>query len=172
MRLFAAILPDHHTKATLVHVQGLLPLTAPVQVQNLHLTAVFLGECSAQQAKCAALALKSLQIQAFPILCTGIGCFCQNNRKVVWAGIQTNDRLQQLHQDLCDRLLTYGLAPAEIGRRFIPHITLGRTNAMAELPLHLPQFSVQMPVDHVILMESRQSPGRTVYIPVVKQCFS
>jgi 2'-5' RNA ligase len=106
-----------------------LPQLKWVEVANLHVTLVFLGEVEDRELSrvCTLTQTAAAELAPFTLSLAGAGAFPTARRpRVIWAGIDAGAaELTQLH----DRLAT---AFGELGYRredrpFSPHITLART---------------------------------------------
>jgi len=99
-----------------------------VEPHNIHLTLKFLGDVpDAQTADvCRAVAKAAEQLSPFEIALRGAGAFPHVGRpRTVWMGVDRGaDELASLHKAIEKDLAKLGF-PKE-GRRFHPHLTLGR----------------------------------------------
>jgi len=93
--------------------------TAPEQ---LHLTLHFLGDASIEHMSAA---LQTLRMEPFSVTIRGVGTFTgQNRTTILWAGLEENASLRELHGRVADALAVAGYKQ-EI-RPFRPHITVAR----------------------------------------------
>ena len=128
-RYFVAIpLPDE-ARERLVAVQP--PAVPGMRIlgrEELHLTLNFLGEVAARDLDKLRTALATLRRDAFTIALNGIGKFQQEGRpQVLWAGVEANAELLDLHRSIGTALAdAIGFHPEE--RAYSPHITLARMN--------------------------------------------
>jgi 2'-5' RNA ligase len=132
-RLFIAIELSDEMKASLAKVVSLLNRRSQsavrwTDVANLHLTLKFLGDTPSQRVPELTQAIEqaSQGIPPFTLELGNPGAFPNNLQpRVLWVGLagdySTLARLQQRVEDACEAL---GF-PRE-GRRFVPHLTLGR----------------------------------------------
>lgn len=123
-RLFLAIGLPPEPSAVLVRIQpsatpGLL-LVAPDQ---MHLTLHFIGEAGIESV---ADMVAGVQAPAFTLKLCGVGRF---RGGVLWAGVEPNAALLQLHALLRDALQHHGYAVE--ARAYTPHITLARSSPAA-----------------------------------------
>ena len=159
MRLFTAIRPPPAAEEALLAAQTELRRLGRGSFprrEMLHLTLAFLGETAdAAAAEAAVEALRG----AGPISLTveGVGQFGDT----WWAGVGENPGLERLALGHQADLRRRGFAIEE--RPWMPHITLARHyRPKGEMPqLSLPP--VEMEVREVLLLESLQREGRSVY---------
>ena len=159
MRLFTAIRPSPAAEEALLAAQAELRRLGRGSFprrEMLHLTLAFLGETAdAAAAEAAVEALRG----AGPISLTveGVGQFGDT----WWAGVRENPGLERLALGHQADLRRRGFAVEE--RPWMPHITLARHyRPKGEMPqLSLPP--VEMVVREVLLLESLQREGRSVY---------
>jgi 2'-5' RNA ligase len=99
-----------------------------VASHNMHLTLKFLGDVPEAQTAdvCHAVAKAAEQVSPFEIALRGAGAFPHAGRpRTVWIGVDRGaDELASLHKAVEKALARLGF-PKE-GRRFHPHLTLGR----------------------------------------------
>ncbi len=124
IRAFLAIEPDEAMRAALAVQQFLLPLPARVAVANLHLTLVFLGEVSERQLEAAHEAFALLRLPAFTLELRGLGLFGGDRPRAAYATALPDPALMHLERKLRQAARQAGIAVE--GRRFLPHVTLGR----------------------------------------------
>ncbi len=146
MRLFTAIRPSPAAEEALLAAQAELRRLGRGSFprrEMLHLTLAFLGETADAAAAEAAV--------------EGVGQFGDT----WWAGVRENPGLERLALEHQADLRRRGFAIEE--RPWMPHITLARHYRPKG---EMPQFSlppVEMAVREVLLLESLQREGRSVY---------
>lgn len=92
---------------------------------QMHLTLVFLGDCSEQEKNEIHKKLSEIEFSAFSIKISGLGAFPnESSPRIIWAGIQPNDNLIRLQKQISDRLEKY--IKSKESHSFVPHITLAR----------------------------------------------
>lgn len=136
LRTFIAVDFGKGIRDRLVALQEKLAQTgAPVkwvEVDNLHVTLLFLGEVGDRDvpAVCRAVADCCREHAPFSLSVETVGCFPNARRpRVVWVGIgQGSQELVALHDALEAPLLDLGCYRRE-DRKYTPHITLGRVKA-------------------------------------------
>lgn len=187
MRLFWAVnLPDD-LKRKLSGLQSRLRETPAnvkwVEQHNLHLTVRFLGEVDAGRVdeitRAAREALAGLS--GFSLQLSGLGFFPGPNKpRVVWIGVQGNlVKFRELYNRMETGMAGIGLAGD--GKRFSPHLTLGRVRvpqAAAELVSKAGdvacEFGIigEVKVAAVDLMESRLTRKGPVYTVLNTLCLA
>ncbi len=125
MRLFVALdLPDD-IRARLVGLAGGVPGVRWTPPENLHLTLRFVGEVDGAAAEELDAELASIDRGAFALTLSGVGVFERGRHPhTLWAGVAAEPALAQLHGRIESAAQRAGLEPE--GRRFKPHVTLGR----------------------------------------------
>lgn len=102
--------------------------------EDLHLTLKFLGEVDVLEIPrvCAAVAATVDEFSPFEMEIVGAGAFPDLVRpRTIWLGVgQGAEEMVDLHQRLQAALAPLGFR--EEGRRFRPHVTLGRVRDSAE----------------------------------------
>jgi 2'-5' RNA ligase len=166
MRLFIAIELSEETKDRLVELQDeLRPQLARARFtdrENLHVTIAFLGECSAEQAGAAAVALERSAFAPFPLLIDRIGRFRKDRGDVWWAGVQEDSELVELHRTLTAELRAAGFDLED--RPFRPHITLTRGVKGDAQPREI--GPIQEEATRLSLMKSERLDKRLTYTSI------
>jgi 2'-5' RNA ligase len=94
--------------------------------EELHLTLHFLGEVAANDIDTARAALVAVRMNAFTIGLSGVGMFpSKRHAKVLWAGVEANADLTELHRAI-GAALTDAIGFRFEDRPYSPHITLAR----------------------------------------------
>lgn len=124
-RLFVAIdLPDA-VNERLVSLCCGLPGARWVDPAQIHLTLRFVGEVDGNIFLDIRDGLAGVNMEPFAMQLSGVGFFPPRKKpRVVWAGIEANEQLMQLHRKVNTALTGVGIE-AE-ARKFAPHITLAR----------------------------------------------
>ena len=125
MRLFVGLRPSDEFRTALSVLQSRLQ-TAGVAARyldpsNLHMTLAFIGEWQENVS-----GFLPAVIQPFSLMLSHIGLFPE--AKVIWAGTETSEELNQLTERVRNRLREAGI-PFD-PKPFVPHITLGRKPAV------------------------------------------
>jgi 2'-5' RNA ligase len=141
---------------------------------NMHLTLAFLGDTEDELIKVVSIMLKKVctGFGGFRFDLTGAGVFRNYSEpRVIWAGIESNERLSQLHYKITIGLKDAGLRFEE--RKFSPHLTLGRIKSVSNpevvrsaLERYHDVKIQEVDVKEVILFESILKPTGPVYIPL------
>lgn len=99
-----------------------------VENQNLHLTLKFLGEIESLEIPgiCRQLQQAVAEIESFDLEFHGVGAFPDaSNPRTIWLGVRAGgEAMVALHQRVEGALTEFGFRVE--GRRFRPHVTLGR----------------------------------------------
>lgn len=168
MRLFVALDLPPSLRRRLALLMGGLPGARWVAPENHHLTLRFIGETPAWQAEEIDHALAVLRAPAFPLTLAGLGLFEKGGRgSTLWAGAERTAPLDHLRAKVETALQRIGLEPER--RRFTPHVTLARVDAVAEtrLAVYLQAHNLfraePVPVEHFTLFSSRLGKERAVY---------
>ncbi|PLX86290.1 MAG: RNA 2',3'-cyclic phosphodiesterase [Desulfuromonas sp.] len=175
VRAFLAVpIPDEVLQATQrvrAELAGELPGVRWVRPEGIHLTLKFFGSIPEEELdKIGEIMLSVGTLHSpFRVRAAGLGTFPSPGRpRVIWVGIADGESLPALHRDLEEGLEQIGI-PAE-GRPFHPHLTLGR--ARERLPpigeiiaAHRQLACCTIPVDELVLYESRLGSGGARYIP-------
>jgi 2'-5' RNA ligase len=128
-RFFVAIpLPDEARDRLIAVQPPAFPGLRILGREELHLTLHFLGEVAAHDFDTVRTALATVSVNAFTVAINGIGMFQQEGRpQVLWAGIEANAALLELHHSIGAALAdAIGFRPED--RPYSPHITLARLN--------------------------------------------
>jgi 2'-5' RNA ligase len=173
MRLFVALDLPWTLKEQLCRLSGGLPGARWVPPENYHLTLRFIGETQPHRAEEIDHALAALRARAFTLSMAGVGVFEKGGRSTsIWVGAERNPQLDHLQSKIEIALQRAGV-PAE-RRRFSPHVTLARLDALAEQKLgayiqaHNLFRADPVAVEHFTLFSSRLGKEQAVYTPEVE----
>ncbi len=127
MRLFIALdlPPDVRTALSLWAGQAAPPEVRRVPVDNLHVTLAFLGARSGDESVAAGALLPALARPLGELRTTGALWLPPRRPGVLSVGLESDDTLAALHEELVAALGSAIGFQAE-RRRFRPHVTLGR----------------------------------------------
>jgi len=163
MRLFIAINLNEETKRQLIAFRDELRSNSQYgnfsKPENLHLTLVFLGECSPMQTATVKSVMNNVHFEPFELTIEGIGRFRRDGGDTWWAKVCENKSLSDLHRNLTDRLIAAGFSLDR--RKFSPHITLGREVVTDFQPKQIAAFGET--VSSIELMKSERINGKLTY---------
>jgi len=178
IRTFIALeLPDE-LKAALARMQKIFMQSSAgvkwVRPESIHLTLKFLGATSMEQVDkvCGVLDHLTRDAAPFSFDASGMGAFPNSrNPKVIWAGLQIENRLKAFQEELETALVCMGFAAED--RPFAPHLTLGRLKdglARKDIAGLIEQFSSErfgrFEADHIIFFKSELKPSGPVYTAI------
>jgi len=163
MRLFIAVNFDNDMRLQLLALRDELHSRSEcgnfVLPENLHLTLVFLGECSEDQVERIKRAVGFSEFEPFDIQIDRLGRFKRSDGDLWWAGIRDNRELNEMQHRLSDNLIQEGFRLDK--RRFNPHITLGRKVIVDIVPRRIETFG--QTVSRIDLMKSERIDGVLTY---------
>ena len=166
MRLFVAINFSEETIKRLVSLRDELRCNSKsgsfTLTENLHLTLVFIGECSDKQAASAKSVMEEIYFEPFDIAIDHIGRFKRDGGDIWWVGLGESKPLLKLQLDLSDRLIAAGFALDK--RAYSPHITIGRKVSTNMKPRKIDPAPEQ--VSCIDLMKSERINGKLTYTPI------
>jgi RNA 2',3'-cyclic 3'-phosphodiesterase len=176
MRLFAAVPLNDEVRAAvaaeqrrvLARVPALESAVRLVQLDQMHLTLVFIGEVADPQVPSLAAALaEPIPRSSFELIVAGLGMFPpRGTPRVLWIGVTAGGQeVGDLQQLVRSRVTAAGYAVDT--KPFHPHLTLARfreghsthRRALADLSA-APAPVARLRVDEVVLFESRLPAGR------------
>jgi 2'-5' RNA ligase len=102
-----------------------------VDPANIHITLAFLGDTEEKRIKTIAQMLEGecARFHEFEFLLAGTGVFKNYwDPRILWAGIQSAERLIQLNNIIAEGLKLNGFEIED--RQFRPHLTLGRIKSL------------------------------------------
>lgn len=177
VRAFLAVpLPEQLKEAirdTQKDLQPRIPEARWTRRENLHLTLHFFGEIeqeTLEKLKVSMLSLSGCQ-RPSQVEVKGLGAFPNPHRpRVIWLGLKPRHGLEQLHRNTRKCLRQAGLATDP--RPFSPHLTIGRLRGgKPDLTALFNSFRQEMigrlPLDRLILYESRLRPDGAQHIPLL-----
>ncbi|HWV12998.1 MAG TPA: RNA 2',3'-cyclic phosphodiesterase [Sphingobium sp.] len=166
-RLFAAIRPPEEIRTRLLSLMGGIAGARWQDDDQLHLTLRFIGNADRHQANDVAEALSSVRFSSFALCLAGLGQFeRKGHAHTLWAAVQPQDALSQLHRKI-DRACIVAGFPAE-ERAYLPHITLarfGRSGGTMEsfIARHAALSSSHFTVNEFALFESHLTQSGAHY---------
>lgn len=139
--------------------------------ENLHLTLVFLGEVSPERLGGVKSAMNRIKGEPFRLSFTGFGRFKRRGGDIHWAGVEKNNALFFLQEQLSAELEKEGFSLED--REYSPHLTLGRevrvSNSTEEIYGSLTDSKHEMSVSKISLMKSERIKGRLVYTEIYER---
>jgi 2'-5' RNA ligase len=130
IRLFCALELPASVRGRLIALGGGLPGARWVPEENFHVTLRFIGEVGEASFDDIVAALSTVTVAAFDLAVAGMGHFERKRRPtMLWAGVDANDNLLQLHDRIESALRRAGFPSEE--RRYEPHVTLARFDGTA-----------------------------------------
>jgi RNA 2',3'-cyclic 3'-phosphodiesterase len=141
-----------------------------VAADNMHWTLKFLGDVNltATAEICSVLQEAVTGLPAFDVQVVGLNAFPNNDRpRTIWLGVTEGEEIMaELAETIDRRLAALGYKPE--GRRFRPHLTLGRVRGVQNIEVlsellkaHADYVAGPMEIDEVSLYTSyleRQGP--------------
>lgn len=168
-RLFVAIdLPDSLKAEISELIAYGMPGVAWVDSKQLHLSLRFIGEVDEQVLDQLITCLLKIHQQPFILKLKGVGTFPQGKSpRVIWAGVEKNDLLVQLHHKIEHQINSIGIKGEH--RKFHPHVTMGRVKSnkikrMGDYLAHYDLFrSEPFHVEYFSLFSSLLTPSGAKY---------
>jgi RNA 2',3'-cyclic 3'-phosphodiesterase len=166
-RLFIALdFPDDVLDALTELQQPEQPGVKWISRNQMHLTIHFLGETALEPVQAA---LATVAGSAFEMTLVGVGQFrAADGGTILWAGIQKNASLIELHATLTTALAPTGFRPET--RPYSPHLTLARCRPTVPrgllrdwLARHRDFRGASIPIRHLTLYSSDLRPDGPVY---------
>jgi len=156
-RLFFALWPDDEVRQRLAAASRQWS-RHPVPEHNLHMTLVFLGDCTPEQRACYCVAAAAVEVEGFSLALDFLGGRARS--RIQWLGSsETPEALRRLVCELSRGLQECGFEPER--RRFLAHVTLSRKvkNPVVKAGLD----GLVWRVENFALVESVQEPGGVRY---------
>jgi len=156
-RLFFALWPDDTVRERLAAAARQWS-RHPVPENNLHMTLVFLGDCTPAQRACYCSAAAGIAGPPFTLALNFLGGRARSG--IQWLGSsETPHALLQLVRELSRALQACGFEPEK--RRFLPHVTLSRKARKPVIKAGLDPLL--WAVNDFALVESVREPGGVRY---------
>jgi 2'-5' RNA ligase len=145
-----------------------------VDINQMHLTLAFLGDIEDKTIEQVSAMLK-LHCKGFGEVVfkiSEIGVFRNiNDPRVIWAGIESTDKLENLYHRIKEGLNGIGVKTEE--RQFKPHLTLGRVKWIKDrnvlgklLEKYNKTFFQESTISEVVLYESILQKSGPLYVPI------
>jgi 2'-5' RNA ligase len=169
MRLFIAINLTEEIKDFLTAAIGELKEQASggnfTHRENLHLTLVFLGEVGGDRLPSIKSAMDRVHGGPFCLSFSGFGRFERRGGDIHWAGVEKNETLFSIQQQLEEELRKEGFSLEN--REYSPHLTLGREVRLADWTGGVFKTTQngkhEMAAARISLMKSERINGKLVY---------
>ena len=156
-RLFFALWPDTQVRVRLAVVARQCA-KRPVADANLHMTLLFLGQCSEQRRACFSQAASQIECEPFELQMDYLGGWSRAG--IQWLGTsRIPDVLSGLVHNLAAALEPCGYQAEK--RPFVPHVTLARKVRRPKTKAGLE--AIRWSVQDFVLIESVAVEGGTRY---------
>lgn len=174
LRAFLAIDVDEDLKAKMYRIiKEFKQIDANIRyvdLENLHLTLKFFGDIDTEGIDLLSSKISHVvsNFDKFTIKIKGCGAFPNTNRiKVIWLGIDEDELIKQLHDELDKEFVRLGF---DKDKRFSSHLTIGRMKSAKgknKVKSTIEKFSEVeigvMEVDRIILKKSTLTPQGPIY---------
>jgi RNA 2',3'-cyclic 3'-phosphodiesterase len=167
-RAFIALDLPPETAERLEYIASGLPGVAWVPPHQYHLTLRFLGDVGDFAFENILHGLNDVHAESFYFDVKSVGHFpLRGHPEVLWAGVKLCEPLQRLHNRLESALTRAGVTPE--GRKFHPHITLGRlkngaAQRVGSFEVEHALFGVHnIPVENFHLYTSQLTPEGAIH---------
>ncbi len=174
LRAFLAIDVDEDLKAKMYKViKEFKKIDANIKyvdLENLHLTLKFFGDIDTEGLDVLSSKIEGVasKFDKFTVKIKGCGAFPNSNRiKVIWIGIEDDELVRQLHDELDKEFVALGF---DKDKKFSSHLTIGRMKSgkgKNEVKSTIEEFSEieigEMNVDRIILKKSTLTPQGPIY---------
>ncbi|MGI9390672.1 MAG: RNA 2',3'-cyclic phosphodiesterase [Boseongicola sp.] len=124
MRLFLALCIPRMEREKIFSLQRRLVHGRAVNVDDLHITLVFLGNGTTHMIDELEDALVGLTLVLPPVKLSVPGVFGRAQLRSAWLGVTPNGPLEILHKKIARRALEVGFDVPK--RKYVPHVTLAR----------------------------------------------
>jgi len=166
MRLFIAINFNNETRAQLHSLSDDLRSCSKrgnfTIMENMHLTLVFIGECSPKKLDKVKAILDTVTFKPFVVTIERLGTFSRGT--LWWAGLREDKPLMDLQHEIEYKFALCGFEMD--GRKYHPHITLGREVLTDTAPWAIEPFGET--VTSIELMKSERINGKLTYTAIYK----
>ena len=164
MRLFIAINFNNGIKSGLIALRDELRSRSErgnfTRDENLHLTLAFIGEVNPKKVDKIKVIMETVTFAPFAASVERLGTFSRGT--LWWAGLREDKPLMDLQHEIEHKLTLCGFEMD--GRKYSPHITLGREVVANAKPWKIEPFGET--VGAVDLMKSGRIDGKLTYTPI------
>ena len=164
MRLFIAINFNDETRSRLLalrdELRGKSQRGNIVAPENLHLTLAFIGEVSLKKVDAIKAIMDTVTFAPFSATIDRLGTFSRGT--LWWAGLSEDKPLMDLQREIEHKLALCGFEMD--GRKYNPHITLGREVVTDAKPWQIEPFGET--VGTIDLMKSERINGKLTYTAI------
>lgn len=164
MRLFIAINFNNETRSRLLALRDELRskakhgnFSAP---ENLHLTLAFIGEVNPKKVDTIKAIIDTVTFAPFTATIDRLGTFSRGT--LWWAGLREDKPIMDLQREVEHKLALCGFEMD--GRKYHPHITLGREVVADVKPWNIKAFGET--VSSIDLMKSERIGGKLMYTAI------
>jgi 2'-5' RNA ligase len=173
MRIFVGIPLPNDVKFYLKETQTNVLLNKAkgnlTDINNFHITLIFLGELNSSQIEALAFGLKEglKGFKMFECYLDSIGSFVKGLDQIIWIGIrQQNDLLKKLHLKVRNIVKSLELPFDDKG--FKPHITLARQVRFNESSMthHLGLYQKPINIQKIHIYDSSRIHDQLTYTPL------
>jgi 2'-5' RNA ligase len=173
MRIFIGIPLPGEVKLYLKETQTNLLLNKAqgnlTDINNFHITLLFLGDLNQHQIEELAHELKSglKDVSQFDFHLDSIGSFVKGLDQIIWMGTrQEDDLLKKLHRKI--KLIVKSLDLPFDDKAFKPHITLARRVrfTMSSMTHYLGMYQKPINVQKIHIYDSKRVNDQLVYTPL------
>ena len=172
MRLFIAV---NFSDAVKVEISNIINKLRPelqtahfTDVNNIHLTVVFVGETD--RTKEIKEVLDSLTNTGFNLSINSLGSFKRDKGSIIWLGVKPDNNLNNLYNVIYHKLKEKGFLPED--RRYTPHITIAR-NAVFKDDKNIDNYKYGLNINNYVgsvsLMKSERINGKLIYTEIHKK---
>ena len=158
MRVFFAVTFDNETKEKLKLVKEAVLSESEKgkfsNYKNYHITIEFIGEVDDEKVDILKNILTRLENIPLYIKFNRLGSFKRKNKEIVWIGIEKNEKLNKIHNQLIKMLEDIKFSVDK--RPFTPHLTIGRQVVINKKVEEITFSEIIVPVKSIALMESKR----------------
>jgi 2'-5' RNA ligase len=167
MRLFIAINFNNETRSRLLalldELRGKSESGNFCTPENLHLTLAFIGEVTPKKVDTVKAVMDTVTFEPFETAVERLGTFSRGT--LWWAGLREDKPLMDLQHEVEHKLALCGFEMD--GRKYNPHITLGREIVTEVKPWQIKPFGET--IRAIDLMKSERINGKLTYTSIYRR---